>query len=48
MGLTITEKILIAHCNNKKASAGDFILAKVDKCLANGINYNGKDFNSSL
>ncbi|MHA1439527.1 MAG: 3-isopropylmalate dehydratase large subunit [Promethearchaeota archaeon] len=37
MGLTITEKILIAHCNNKKASAGDFILAKVDKCLANDI-----------
>ncbi|MHA1335522.1 MAG: aconitase family protein, partial [Promethearchaeota archaeon] len=37
MGYTITEKILRAHCNDKNASAGDFILAKVDKCLANDI-----------
>ncbi|MFX1274039.1 MAG: 3-isopropylmalate dehydratase large subunit [Promethearchaeota archaeon] len=37
MGLTITEKILRDHCNEKNVSAGDFILAKVDKCLANDI-----------
>jgi 3-isopropylmalate/(R)-2-methylmalate dehydratase large subunit len=37
MELTITEKILRDHCDNKKVSAGDFILANVDKCLANDI-----------
>lgn len=37
MGLTITEKILRAHCDDKTAVAGDFILANVDKCLANDI-----------
>ncbi len=37
MELTITEKILRDHCNNKKVRAGDFILANVDKCLANDI-----------
>ncbi|MFX1395933.1 MAG: 3-isopropylmalate dehydratase large subunit [Promethearchaeota archaeon] len=37
MGFTITEKILRDHCNDKDASAGDFILARVDKCLANDI-----------
>ncbi|MBY9002827.1 MAG: 3-isopropylmalate dehydratase large subunit [Candidatus Lokiarchaeota archaeon] len=37
MGLTITEKILRDHCQNKKAVAGDFIMPKVDKCLANDI-----------
>ncbi len=37
MGLTITEKILRDHCDIRSASAGDFILAKVDKCLANDI-----------
>ena len=37
MGLTITEKILRAHYEDKNVSAGDFILAKVDKCLANDI-----------
>ncbi|MBD3193855.1 MAG: 3-isopropylmalate dehydratase large subunit [Candidatus Lokiarchaeota archaeon] len=35
--LTITEKILRAHSNSKKVVAGDFILADVDKCLANDI-----------
>jgi 3-isopropylmalate/(R)-2-methylmalate dehydratase large subunit len=34
---TITEKILRAHCEDKTATAGDFILAKIDKCLANDI-----------
>ena len=37
MGLTITEKILRDHCDDKGVVAGDFILAKVDKCLANDI-----------
>jgi len=37
MGLTITEKILREHCQNKSATAGDFIMANVDKCLANDI-----------
>ncbi len=37
MGLTISEKILRDHCDNKSVSAGDFILAKVDKTLANDI-----------
>ena len=37
MGLTITEKILRDHCPNKKAIAGDFIMAKIDNCLANDI-----------
>ena len=37
MGLTITEKILRDHCTNKDISAGDFVLAKIDKCLGNDI-----------
>ena len=37
MGSTITEKILRDHCDEKNVSAGDFILANVDKCLANDI-----------
>ncbi len=37
MELTITEKILREHCENKNASAGDFISAKISKCLANDI-----------
>jgi 3-isopropylmalate/(R)-2-methylmalate dehydratase large subunit len=37
MGLTITEKILRDHCQNKKVVAGDFIMAEIDKCLANDI-----------
>jgi 3-isopropylmalate/(R)-2-methylmalate dehydratase large subunit len=37
MGLTITEKILRDHTAEKNAVAGDFILANVDKCLANDI-----------
>jgi len=36
MGFTITEKILRDHCKDN-VSAGDFILANVDKCLANDI-----------
>jgi len=37
MGFTISEKILRDHGDNKNASAGDFILANIDKCLANDI-----------
>ena len=37
MGSTITEKILREHCNNKSASAGDFIMVDIDKCMANDI-----------
>lgn len=37
MGLTITEKILRDHSNDNNVSAGDFILADIDKCLANDI-----------
>lgn len=37
MGLTITEKILRDHAENKNAVADDFIFADVDKCLANDI-----------
>ena len=37
MGFTITEKILRAHCDDKSVVAGDFVLARVDKCLANDI-----------
>ena len=37
MGVTITEKILRDHCQHKNAVAGDFIMAEIDKCLANDI-----------
>ncbi len=37
MGLTITEKILAAHSSRDKVSPGDFIMTKVDLCLANDI-----------
>lgn len=37
MQLTITEKILRSHCDDNNAVAGDFILADIDKCLANDI-----------
>lgn len=37
MGLTITEKILLAHVNRKKISCGEFINARVDLALGNDI-----------
>ncbi len=37
MGSTITEKILAAHSCRDKVSPGDFIMTKVDLCLANDI-----------
>ncbi|MFH1656095.1 MAG: 3-isopropylmalate dehydratase large subunit [Candidatus Omnitrophota bacterium] len=37
MGMTITEKILCAHCGKKQLRPGEFILAKVDFTLGNDI-----------
>ena len=37
MGITITEKIQRDHTSQENVAAGDFILANVDKCLANDI-----------
>ena len=37
MGLTITEKVLLAHTKNKSIRPGDFIQARVDLALANDI-----------
>jgi len=37
MGLTVTEKILRDHCQNKSATAGDYVMVDVDKCLANDL-----------
>lgn len=37
MGMTITEKILAAHCGRKEVLAGELIMAKVDIALANDV-----------
>lgn len=37
MGMTITEKILAAHCGKKEVHAGELIQAKVDIALGNDI-----------
>lgn len=37
MGMTITEKILAAHSDNKSVKPGQLIMAKVDLALANDI-----------
>ncbi|MFH0732408.1 MAG: 3-isopropylmalate dehydratase large subunit [Candidatus Omnitrophota bacterium] len=37
MSMTITEKILTAHCGKQKVLPGEFINAKVDFCLGNDI-----------
>jgi 3-isopropylmalate/(R)-2-methylmalate dehydratase large subunit len=37
MGMTITEKILAAHCNKKEVIPGEIIMAKVDLVLGNDI-----------
>ncbi len=37
MDLTISEKIIRDHCEQKDLSAGDFVLVKIDKCLGNDI-----------
>lgn len=37
MGMTITEKILVEHCNQECVQAGDLIMAKTDIVLSNDI-----------
>ncbi|MDP6438169.1 MAG: 3-isopropylmalate dehydratase large subunit [Candidatus Brocadiia bacterium] len=37
MGMTLTEKILSAHCDSETVRPGDYILADVDICLGNDI-----------
>ncbi|MFX1370757.1 MAG: 3-isopropylmalate dehydratase large subunit [Promethearchaeota archaeon] len=37
MDLTISEKIIRDHCDQKDISAGDFVLVNIDKCLGNDI-----------
>jgi len=37
MGMTITEKILAAHCGRDAVRAADYILADVDLCLGNDV-----------
>ena len=37
MGMTITEKILSAHCGRDSLRPGDYILAEVDLCLGNDV-----------
>lgn len=37
MGMTITEKILAAHCNQESVQPGDLIMAKTDIVLSNDI-----------
>ena len=37
MGMTITEKIIAAHCGKERLSAGEFVYADVDVALGNDI-----------
>jgi len=37
MGMTITEKILAAHCGRDRVEPGEYIIANVDLCLGNDI-----------
>jgi len=37
MGMTITEKILAAHCGKDSLQPGDYIYADVDMCLGNDV-----------
>ncbi|MHC5035615.1 MAG: aconitase family protein, partial [Planctomycetota bacterium] len=37
MGMTITEKILAAHCDRDELKPGQYIMAEVDLCLGNDI-----------
>ncbi|MHC4479541.1 MAG: 3-isopropylmalate dehydratase large subunit [Planctomycetota bacterium] len=37
MGMTITEKILAAHCGREQVRPGDYIMARVDLCLGNDV-----------
>lgn len=37
MGMTITEKIIAAHCDRDEVRAGEFVYARVDLCMGNDI-----------
>ncbi|MFP4176439.1 MAG: 3-isopropylmalate dehydratase large subunit [Planctomycetota bacterium] len=37
MGMTITEKIIAAHCGRESVEAGEYVIADVDLCLGNDI-----------
>ena len=37
MGMTITEKVLAAHCGSDAVKPGEYIMAKVDLCLGNDV-----------
>lgn len=37
MGMTITEKIIAAHCDRNSVRPGDYVMANVDLCLGNDI-----------
>ncbi len=37
MGMTITEKIIAAHCGEREVRPGQFVYANVDVCLGNDI-----------
>jgi 3-isopropylmalate/(R)-2-methylmalate dehydratase large subunit len=37
MGMTITEKVLAAHCGEDEVRPGQFIMSRVDLCLGNDV-----------
>ncbi len=37
MGMTITEKILAAHCGKDRVEPGEYVMARVDICMGNDI-----------
>jgi 3-isopropylmalate/(R)-2-methylmalate dehydratase large subunit len=37
MGMTITEKVLAAHCGEKAVAPGQYVMASVDLCLGNDV-----------
>lgn len=41
MGLTVTEKILAAHCGQKSVAPGEFIRARVDMAMGNDLSAAG-------
>ncbi|MDP2702758.1 MAG: hypothetical protein Q8P98_11885 [Candidatus Rokubacteria bacterium] len=41
MGLTITEKILAAHCGRKAVEPGEFVCARIDMAMGNDLSAAG-------
>ena len=37
MGMTLTEKIIAAHCGRESVQSGEYVMAEVDLCLGNDI-----------